>query len=160
MDPQEVRTPEYEFNDAWEYARMKGEAPLSWEGYWQKDQYISIGKTTREVEAEGMGGDFMPLIGKDADRLSPARRDHVQVPWFQCITHACRYHFQLKFDFDHWPVRRMDRQGRPMALLWTQWLREYQALDASGTESEGDASSTLRMELGNGSGPFVGPVDA
>ncbi|KAK4097067.1 hypothetical protein N658DRAFT_314356 [Parathielavia hyrcaniae] len=62
---------------------------------------------------------FAPVPVKDADRLSPARRDHVQVPWFQCITHECRYHFQTKFDFDHWPVRRMDRQGRPMAIPWT-----------------------------------------
>jgi hypothetical protein len=115
----QIRPPEHEYNDAWEYASMKGEAPLSWEEYWQKNQYISIGKTTAEIEVEGMGGDFAPVQGKDAQRLSPALKDHTNIPWFQCITHACRYHFKDKLDFDHWPIRRMDRQGEPVAIPWT-----------------------------------------
>jgi hypothetical protein len=41
-----------------------------------------------------------------------------------------------------------------------QWLRECQALSAEGTESAADASPALRAELGNGSGPSEGPVNA
>jgi hypothetical protein len=243
MNPHEVRIPEIEYNDAWEQARMHGEATLSWEEYWQKHQYISTGRTTDEIKTAALEKETAPVMG-DAQRLAPMRKDHVQVPWFQCVADSCSYHFKEKFDFDHWPVRGTTAGGLPKAIPWTfdqdqghiddlwyvakvqpgkirawplacqihdrwdlcrdatcvkhmrekianfherqirqtdapklpirkrrasdsqweaesrQWLRECRALDAEDTESEGDASPALRAELGNGSGPFEGPVNA
>jgi hypothetical protein len=90
MDPAEVRIPEMEYNDAWEYERMHGRTLPTREEYWQRHQYTSIGRTTAQVAAQGMGRGFMAPPGKDAQRLLPTRKDHVQVPWFQCVTHTCR----------------------------------------------------------------------
>ena len=52
-------------------------------------------------------------------RLHPERSDHAQVPWFQCVTHACKYHFKEKFDYNHWPVRVTLPDGTLKPVRWT-----------------------------------------
>ena len=43
----------------------------------------------------------------------------MQVPWFQCVSDQCGYHFKEKFDQGHWPVRTTGEDGLPEPLTWT-----------------------------------------
>ncbi len=71
----------------------------------------------------------------DARRLHPDRKDHAQVPWFQCVAHECRYHFKEKHDNDHWPIRERNKDGITKPIRWTfdhgqshpdyMWYYEY-----------------------------------
>ena len=102
-NPKEVRYPEDEYNGAWEAARRKGEEPPSWETYWDKRQYVSQGLRNGDMHE----GNFTETFRfEPAVRLHPERADHIQVAWFQCVTHSCRYHFKDKFEADHWPIRQ------------------------------------------------------
>ncbi len=44
------------------------------------------------------------------------RADYTQVPWFQCITHVCKYYFKEKFDYNYWPVRATLANGMPKPM--------------------------------------------
>jgi len=115
-DPKEIRYPEDEYNEAREAAERKGEEPPSWEVYWTRRQYISQGLRNSDMHA----GRFRETFKfEPAARLHPERADHVQVAWFQCVTHACRYHYKEKFEADHWPVRKVLPDGTTKAITWT-----------------------------------------
>jgi hypothetical protein len=115
-DPKELRYPEEEYNEARDAARQKGEEPPSWEEYWGRHQYISKGLRNEDMHARLYTETFR---FEPAVRLHPERADHTQVPWFQCVTHACRYHFHDKFEADHWPVRPALEDGTIKFITWT-----------------------------------------
>jgi hypothetical protein len=111
-----VRYPERIYLQAQEQARAKGKPVQSWDEYWSQHQYLSRGKFTSDLETAGLrrvNGAFQLMEG-DHQRMDPRKMDHVYLPWFQCVAHECRYHFQNKLHAGHWPVRHQDRQGRPM----------------------------------------------
>ncbi|KAL2192265.1 hypothetical protein P885DRAFT_48100 [Corynascus similis CBS 632.67] len=113
----EVRNPEWEYQRHRE-ERIPQEERLNWEQYWESHQYTSIGRSTGYIQEHGYGTWNQAHEG-DAARLDPRRNDHIQVPWFQCFTDACRYHFKEKFDHDHWPVRPNDANGASTTMEWT-----------------------------------------
>jgi hypothetical protein len=113
-----IVNPEWEYNyhcDA--QTREQQEVP-TWEDYWKSRDHTTSGRETGDLEWIGYGARFQYLEGDDA-RLHPRRQDHVQVPWFQCVAHECRYHFKDKLDNDFWPLRPWDDEGEEMAVTWT-----------------------------------------
>ncbi|KAK4107899.1 hypothetical protein N656DRAFT_784873 [Canariomyces notabilis] len=117
-----LRQPETEYNEMWERERWTKRTPPTWEEYWQRRQYISIGQTTQEVEAQGYGPDFVYVMG-DAPQLWMKTNNHRYVPWFECVDHHCRYHFKDKHDFNHWPIRGTTPQGLLKPVPWTFYHR-------------------------------------
>ena len=117
---QEVCFPHYAYQEAQEQRRNQGLASQDWESYWSQRQYLSRGKPTSDVETAGLRGvnGRFQLMEGDHPRMNPRRRDHAHLPWFQCVAHECRYHFQTKFQMNHWPVRPQDRRGEPTPTTW------------------------------------------
>jgi hypothetical protein len=60
-DSEGLRQPETEYSDMWmrEYVSIK--TTPTWEEYWQRHQYISLGQMTEEVERKGYGPDSNTL---------------------------------------------------------------------------------------------------
>ena len=96
----------------------EGQEPPTWEEYWEGEVYTIQGRCTNDLEWVGYGDRFRLLEGDDA-RLHPRRKDHMQVPWFQCLAHECRYHFKDKIDHDCWPIREQNQAGENQPLTWT-----------------------------------------
>ena len=70
------------------------------------------------MKNEGFGYLF-ELRDGEATRLSPDRGDYYQVLWFQCIAHKCRYYYRSKFDYNHWPIRKIGRSSIRTKQQWT-----------------------------------------
>ncbi|KAK4148931.1 hypothetical protein C8A00DRAFT_19320, partial [Chaetomidium leptoderma] len=113
-----VRNPEYEYLNVQLRKESRDEKFQTWEHYWTRHQYISIGEQTAHMQWEGLGAVYQAMEG-DAERLDPSRYDHTQVPWFQCIAHECRYHYANKYDGNHWPTRHVGKDKKPKPMTWT-----------------------------------------
>ncbi|KAL2192241.1 hypothetical protein P885DRAFT_48152 [Corynascus similis CBS 632.67] len=137
----EIRNPEWEYQRHRE-ERIPQEERLNWGQYWESHQYTSIGRTTGYIQERGYGTWYQAHKG-DAARLDLRWKDHVQVPWFQCFTDACRYHFKEKFDHDHWPVRPNDANGASTAMEWTYDMGQgvSDQLWSISVQIEGDSST-------------------
>jgi hypothetical protein len=110
--PTEIRNPEEEW-------MSQNTGTMTWHEYWQNQPYVSIGKSNAEMQKSDYSDKFRWASSDESRRLHPERADHVQVPWFQCVTHNCKYHFKEKYDYDHWPIRETMINGWPKALRWT-----------------------------------------
>ena len=135
----QVRYPEDEFG----WKKVRGgwvqQNDQDWDEFWNQRQYISVGRTTADVQRDGRNPTFEYQEG-DAARLHPSREDHVQVPWFQCIDDHCEYHYRGKFDSNHWPTRPTNVKGGKESIPWTydqgraaeQWLWEAHPMQGTG----------------------------
>lgn len=90
-----------------------------WKQYWERRQYISGGRTRISLQWDGYDDQEFQYLAGDVAKLHPQHWDHVYVPSFQCVTHECRYHFQGKFDSDHFPERKSLDDGTPAPVTWT-----------------------------------------
>ncbi|KAK3896627.1 hypothetical protein C8A05DRAFT_20437 [Staphylotrichum tortipilum] len=113
----EIRNPEREYRMEQEKRRLQGKAPQDWKEYWSEQPYFSKGRPSAEVDWSNAQA-FRFATG-DSRRLHPGRTDHTQVPWFQCVTDICAYHYKEKLANDHWPVRTLSSDGLPEPLTWT-----------------------------------------
>ena len=118
LKPGEVRNPAYEYAELWHARRLGEPEPPSWQEYWRTKAYVSAGRSNKDMESRNYEDKFRWVEG-ETRRMHPERADHAQVPWFQCVTHACKYHFKEKFDYNHWPVRTVLPDGTLKPVRWT-----------------------------------------
>ena len=118
--PDEVRNPTHEYAESQRQRHCGDPKPASWQEYWRTRAYVSTGRCNKAMKNQDYEDKFRWAgAGEEARRLQPERADHLQVPWFQCIAHACKYHYQSKFDHDHWPVRETLANGTTKPMTWT-----------------------------------------
>jgi len=115
-----VRYPEKIYLFAQEERRSKGQTTQDWDEYWARNQYLGLGRSTKDLEIQGLRGvlDAFRLMEKDHQRLNPRKWDHVYLPWFQYVAHKYRYHFQSKLHYDHWPIRNRNQADQPLPTTW------------------------------------------
>ena len=100
LKPGEVRNPAYEYAELWHARRLGEPEPPSWQEYWRTKAYVSAGRSNKDMESRNYEDKFRWVEG-ETRRMHLERADHAQVPWFQCVTHACKYYFKEKFDYNH-----------------------------------------------------------
>ena len=130
-----VRRPRNIYSQAQEKRQAKGQRTQEWDEYWARNQYLTPGRNTEDLQIQGLRGTldaYQPVEG-DHPWLAPGTRNHIDIPWFQCVAHECRYHFASKFHCDHWPIRNglstqpapatwvYDHGHAPPTILWNVW---------------------------------------
>lgn len=118
VQPGEVRNPESEYEDLRRKHRFGDPEPPSWQDYWRTRAYVVSGRSNDDMNNRDYEGKFRWVEG-ETRRMHPEREDHARVPWFQCITNACKYHFKEKFDYNLWPMRGTLPDGTCKPVRWT-----------------------------------------
>ncbi|KAK3897171.1 hypothetical protein C8A05DRAFT_20007 [Staphylotrichum tortipilum] len=109
--------PENKYRREQEKRQLQGKKPQEWDDYWNGRPYFSKGRSNDDVDWSQ--AQTFQIVEGECRRLHPGRADHIQVPWFQCVTDVCGYHYKEKLSNDHWPVRTTNDDGLPKPLIWT-----------------------------------------
>ncbi|KAK3897014.1 hypothetical protein C8A05DRAFT_20139 [Staphylotrichum tortipilum] len=113
----EVCHPENKYRREQEKRQLQGKKSQERDDYWNGRPYFSTGRSNDDVDWSQ--AQTFQIVEGECRRLHPGRADHIQAPWFQCVTDVCGYHYKEKLSNDHWPVRTTNDDGLPKPLIWT-----------------------------------------